>query len=110
VLCTLMADLMAIGSASTYTKDAQAHLEAVQVKIMRMRNIGKAQTRKEVITAAIMEVCKGTALIDSDKFAKSIHEAVCEKLGVDPKAKARGYSARTFQRIISAILQECGKS
>jgi hypothetical protein len=104
VLTTLMADLMTIGSASTYTNDAQAHLAGVRASLMRMQSSGNAQTRKKDIRPAILEVCKGMTLIGSSKFAGSIHEAVCEKLGV--KTDDLGYSASTFQKIISTILKE----
>jgi hypothetical protein len=108
VLCKLMLDLITIGSASTYTKDVQAHLEVVRVSLMRMRHSGNAQTRKKKIRLVILKVCEGTPLKRSPKFAESIRSAVCEKLGV--KTDARGYSARTLQRIISAILKERGES
>jgi hypothetical protein len=104
VLCTLMADSMAIGSASTHTKDAQAH----RASLMRMRHVVNAKDRREEkIRPAILEVCQGTPLVGSSKFAELIHQEVCEKLGVE--IDARGYSARTFERIIRAILKERSK-
>ena len=108
VLCTLMADLMTIGSASTYTKDAQKYFSDVHTALMQMKHVAGAKDRKKKIRPAILEVCEETTLIGSSKFAKSIHQEVCEKLGVEPNA--RGYSARTFQRNISAILKERRKS
>jgi hypothetical protein len=108
LLCTLMADLLTIGSASMYTKDAQAHLFKMRAEIMQRGNSAKAQTKGKKIKAAILEVCKGMTLINSSKFAGSIQSEVCKKLGV--KTDAKGYSARTFQRIISTILKECRES
>jgi hypothetical protein len=48
---------------------------------------------------------KKLKMTDSIKFAQRILPEVLKKMGVDPKE--RGYSARTIQREISAILEEC---
>jgi hypothetical protein len=106
VLCKLMLDLITIfGGASMYADDTQAHLLKMRAALMQMQNAADAQERhEEKIRPAILEICQETPLIGSTKFAESIHPAVCEKLGV--KKNARGYSARTFQRIINAILKE----
>jgi hypothetical protein len=99
-----------IGTATGFRPEAQEYWRKLQAGSAQSGNCEKAEVRKLGLREAISRACKNqkVELTGSIGFAESIHPAVCKILNVS--LNARGYSARTIQRTISAILEGRRKS
>jgi hypothetical protein len=94
-----------LGLCIQFSEEARTTFRNWQAGAMREAHQRVASSRrKNNLRPAILEATKNITLVDSLKFAESIEEEVCRILGV--KRRARGYSSRTIQREISAILKE----
>jgi len=97
-----------IGVGAAFTDSARRLSQKAQVDAAQTGNRERAAIRKAELRKAILQAAGKTKLTGSHKFAESLHEKVSEILGVE--LDARGYSSRTIQREIGAILEECTKS
>jgi hypothetical protein len=96
-----------MGQAVAFTDPAIEHAHKVLTGEARTTYSELAAARKPKLREAILQAAGATALVNSIKFARSLHESVCAILGVKPND--RGYSPRTIQREISAILENAPK-
>jgi hypothetical protein len=92
-----------IGVYATVTDSAGAYARNGQAALAQRAKVVRADERKRNLRAAIIAESAGIPLIGSIKFAESIRGAVGSRLG-NPSGK--GYSARSIQREICAILKE----
>jgi hypothetical protein len=93
------------------SEDELKRLRSAQAALASKGNIDAAAPRKAKLRDAILAVERnGTKLRISSKFADSIAEDVCKHAGVkltDQGLPAeRGFSVRTIQRMIHAILED----
>jgi hypothetical protein len=101
----LMLASAALGMSIKYSEEARANFQNMRAAAAQKGNQSKASTRKqENLVPAILKASEGMELVGSSKFAESIHEATCRFAGVKPTS--RGYSPRTIQREIGAMLKE----
>jgi hypothetical protein len=106
VIQTIMDNCFDIGWSVSQTRSARAYVKAAQAAVAQEANSKEAGERHAEIKAAIlkMEKEKGLRLCDSYKYAQSLRLDLADIPGV--KENKRGYSARTFHRVIQTILQE----
>jgi hypothetical protein len=97
-----------LGLAFTYSQDALREFNKLRAAAAQKGNKEQATLRRRKLRVAIIKAAADQALVASDKFASSIKAEVRQNAGVD--SKAVGYSARTIQREISAILSERGEN
>lgn len=106
----LMLAAFYIGAYGTLTDSILPHSRKLQAREARDANAAIAEEKNEELKNAILSICEKVSLEinGSRPFAESIQKEVCESLGVS--IDARGYSWRSIQRAVSAILKERTKS
>lgn len=97
-----------IGVGAAFTDSAKKLAQKAQAGAAQTGNSERAAIRKAELRKAILQAAGKAKLIGSLKFADALHKKVCEVLGVE--LNGRGYSSRTIQREIGAILEERTKS
>ena len=93
-----------IGAYSTIPNSAARSLSVAQAETGRTAKKERDAIRSQKKRKAIIEAAAGAPLVASTKFADSIRDAVLRIACVD--SESWGYSARSIQREINAILEE----
>lgn len=109
-LWSILGSVFLIAQHSGITVSAKEYMKVMQVKKAQQAHVslatGKNGALREAIKAEAVE--RSCALVDSEQCARRLEPGIRNRLGIDEQK--RGYSWRTIQRQISAILEECEPS